>query len=305
MIEIEPVRTLTLQKPSRPGRPAYVSAASGLVRAGSHLYVVGDDENHLGIFPARGTQPGILAPILEGKLPLEVEARKRKKRDLESLARLPPLGDHRHGALLAFGSGSKRRRRAGVLLGLDAQGRLDGERSEIDLSPLYKELDDRLDGVNIEGAVVIGAELVLLQRGNTGDGRNARICLQLDRALATLVNKGRLGADALIDIEEVDLGAVGDVPLGFSDGAALPDGRMVFSAVAEDTSDSYVDGPCRGAAIGVLGRDGRVQRIEMIDRRYKVEGVEAALEGNAISVLLVTDADDVEVPASLLRCEIR
>jgi hypothetical protein len=275
------------------------------VRAGEHLYVVADDENHLGIYPASGTQPGILARIFEGVLPHEAEARKRSKRDLESLVSLPPLGDHRHGALLAFGSGSKRRRRTGVLLGLDALGGLDGKRSEVDLSPLYEELDERLDGLNIEGAVVMGEELVLLQRGNKGDCRNARICLQLDRALATLVDKSWLGADSIIDIEEIDLGAVGDVPLGFTDGAALPDGRMVFSAVAEDTSDSYVDGACCGVAVGVLGRDGRVQLIEMIDRRYKVEGIEAALEGKVIHALLVTDADDAQVPASLLRCEIR
>ena len=100
MIAIEALRTLTLQQPSRPGRPAHVSAASGLVRAGTHLYVVSDDENHLAIYPASGTRRGTLAQIFEGDLPLDAEARKRKKRDLETLARLPPLGKHRHGALL-------------------------------------------------------------------------------------------------------------------------------------------------------------------------------------------------------------
>src|SRR5271169_2423622 len=33
--------------------------------------------------------------------------------------------------------------------------------------------------------------------------------------------------------------------------AALPDGTMVFTAVAEDTDDNYNDGACAGAAVGI------------------------------------------------------
>ena len=305
MIELDPLRTLTLARPSRPGRPAHVSAASGLVRAGEHLYVVADDENHLGIFPASGTQHGALVRIRAGKLPLEPKARKRRKPDFEALATLPPSTDHPHGALLALGSCSRRNRRRGVLLGLDDSGGLDRKRIEIDLSPLHAALDDHFGGLNIEGAAVLGEELVLLQRANKGKDRNARIRFLLDSAIVSMVGDLRLGIDSLVAIDDVDLGAVGGVPLGFSDGSALPDGRMVFTAIAEDTTDSYFDGACVGAAIGVLGTDGRIERLEMIEACHKVEGVEAALDGRVIRALLVTDADDAGVPASLLACEMR
>jgi hypothetical protein len=79
---------------------------------------------------------------------------------------------------------------------------------------------------------------------------------------------------------------------------------MAFCAIAEDTPDSYADGPCCGAAIGVLGRDGRVECLEPIDPRYKPEGIEARMEGRGLRALLVTDADDPEVAASLIACEV-
>ncbi|MFP2906856.1 DUF6929 family protein [Pyxidicoccus sp. 3LFB2] len=51
-------RTLTLESPEAPGRPAHVSAASGLVRVGPWLYIVADDALHLAVFPAQGDAPG-------------------------------------------------------------------------------------------------------------------------------------------------------------------------------------------------------------------------------------------------------
>jgi hypothetical protein len=305
MIGTTLIRLLDLREPSRPGRPAHVSAASGLVRAGEFLYVVADDENHLAVFPAQGPEPGSLKRIFAGTLPLAAEARKRNKPDVESIARLPAFADHPHGALVTLGSCSKRHRCHGVVLGLDAQGELSGARMDIDLSPLHDAFEDRFGQLNIEGAFVLEDELMLLQRGNKGDRRNARIRLRLAQALESLAAKRKLGIEPLIAIEEVDLGGIGNLPLCFTDGAALPDGRMVFTAIAEDTSDSYADGACRGAALGVMGRDGRIEFLAPIDPPHKVEGIEATLEAGAIRALLVTDADDAEVPASLLACEIR
>ena len=297
------LRTLTLEAPSQPGRPAHVSAASGLVRAGDTLYVVADDENHLGIFPAADDGDGTLARIAEGALPLEKDPRKRRKPDFEALARLPGFGGHEHGALLALGSCSKPNRCRGVALGLDARGNLDGTRVGIDLAPLRDALDSRFGRPNIEGAVVMGEELVLMQRGNKGDQRNARIRLRLDLVFDAIVVGGEIGLKALLDVHEHALGFVGDVPLCFSDVAALPGGRLVFTAIAEDTADSYEDGQCRGAAIGVLEADGSLAMLEPIDGCPKVEGVEVMPEDPA-RLLLVTDADDEGVPAMLLAASI-
>lgn len=304
MIELTRLRTLTLEAPAGPGRPAHVSAASGLVRAGERLYVVADDENHLGVFPAQGTRPGSLERLFEGELPLELEKRKEHKPDFESLVRLPAFEGHPDGALLALGSCSKRKRCRGVLMGLDSRGTLDGARREIDLAPLRDAFKARFGLLNIEGAVCFADELVLLQRGNKGDRRNARVRLRLGEAIESLILHGRLGIEALIDIDEIDLGAIGEVPLCFSDGSALPDGRMAFTAIAEDTADSYQDGACHGAALGILGKDGGVEFLEPIDPRHKVEGIEASRDGKVLRVLLVTDADDPDVPAALLSGEI-
>jgi hypothetical protein len=105
-------------------------------------------------------------------------------------------------------------------------------------------------------------------------------------------------------VRTYDLGSIGDIPLCFTDGAALPDGRIVFAAVAEDTDDSYLDGACAGAAVGIIGSDLKVQGQERLEPGAKVEGVAARLAGNRIQLLLVTDADDARVPASLYAAEI-
>src|SRR5688500_4209402 len=104
MVELRHLRSLTLREPSRAGRPAHVSGASGLVRAGDRLYVVVDDENHLAVFPARGEEPGSLKQVFVGTLPLAKKERKRNKADAECIARLPACEGHPNGALLLLGS---------------------------------------------------------------------------------------------------------------------------------------------------------------------------------------------------------
>jgi hypothetical protein len=106
--------------------PAFLSAASGLVRSGGELYVVADDELHLGRFEPEGGAPGSLMRLLDGKLPERPAARKRRKADLEILMRLPALPGFAHGALLALGSGSRPPRERGALVQLDEDGRARG-----------------------------------------------------------------------------------------------------------------------------------------------------------------------------------
>jgi hypothetical protein len=305
LIPLALLRTLGVEAPSQRGRPAHVSAASGLVRAGEHLYVIPDDENHLAVFPAHGTGPGRLVRLFGNVLPLEPKKRKRHKPDFESLVRLPPFAGHPHGALLALGSCSKPNRCTGAMLALDARGMLAGDPTPIDLNALREGLMERFGRPNIEGCAVVGTELHLLQRGNKGDRRNARVRLRLDIVTASLRADFEIGLGALAGIEEIDLGDIGGVPLCFSDAVALGDGRLAFTAIAEDTADSYSDGACCGAAVGVLGARGGVEFLGRIDPCVKVEGIDAVAEAGAIRVLLVTDADDAAVPASLFACELR
>ena len=302
LISLTKVRTLDLSAPTSAGRTPHLSAASGLVRAGRFLYVVADDELHLGVFHATETKAGHLIRLFPGELPAPAKERKARKPDLEALVLLPAFVGCPHGALLALGSGSKRNRRMGALLALDAQGEA-GDTSQLcDLSGLFSAPEEIFAALNIEGAIVLGDELCLLQRGNKRTVENAVIRFALP-ALLDRLGSGRpiAAAASLIPsaICPVVLGEIEGIPLCFTDAAALPNGEFVFAAIAEDTEDNYNDGPCKGAAVGIADRQGRLRCLYRLDRPHKIEGIDATAEGDVIRLLLVTDADDATIPASL------
>lgn len=290
------VGTLAIDPASHPRGLAYLGAASGLVRAGQRLYVVADDENHLGVFDAGLATPGRLIRLFDGDLPASPKKRKGQKADLESLLLLPATPAWPDGALLALGSGSRPTRFTGALLLLDAKGETQGPTQKIDLAPLFDALNERFDELNIEGAFILGETLLLLQRGSMR-GPNAVI-----RFPVTLVMAWLGGAAASLQpssIVECDLGRVDGVPLAFTDGAGLPDGSWLFSAVAEQTDNAYEDGACVAAAIGIAASDGTVQSMRRLTPTRKIEGIEAQVSGGKIVIGTVTDADDPAIPAEL------
>lgn len=263
--------TLALDVPSQPGRPAHVAAASGLVVRGDRMYVVADDELALAVF--EGGLTGRLHRLSDEELPLDHDARKAAKPDLEALTELPD------GSLLVLGSGATERRDRGWVW-------RDGEVRGLALGGLYGVLRERFDELNIEGAAVVGDRLLLAQRGNGAAGENALV--EVDLELRTMHG-----------VTAYDLGEVGGVPLGFSDLAPLPDGRLLFCAVAEDSASTYHDGPCVGAGVGILDPGAHdVVALDLLPEPHKIEGV--ALSGDG-DVLAVADADDVNVPAPLLK----
>lgn len=267
----------------------------------SRLYVVADDELHLGVFPVRGRAPGQLVRLLKGNLPVGKKQRKRSKPDFEAQVLLPPFPEHPHGALLAIGSGSRPTRRKGVLLSLDARGRIAGAPREIQLGPLLSAMEVRLAELNIEGAVIAGNRLILLQRGNKDGAHNALVSMHLPKFLRALAAEDPV--DLPFRIKRIALGSIEGVPWGFTDAAALPDGSLVFTAVAEDADDSYHDGPCLGAAIGIL-ENGKVMRFEPLTPLIKPEGVAIQVQNGRLKVLLVTDADDAAIPAGLWETQL-
>ena len=303
MISLTKMRELTIKAPSARGRPLHVSAASGLVCIGSTLYVVADDELHLGVFSTTEPEPGDLIRLIEGTLPDIKAERKRRKPDLEALVLIPAFRNFPHGALLALGSGSRPNRCRGALLGLDANGAVCGSPRELDLSPILGPLKDAFPALNIEGAVVFGNELRLFQRGNKRQADNAIIRYPLSRVLAALQSPD---VDTIVPsaIHRLDLGSIRGVPFCFTDSAVLPNGDMVFCAVAEDTEDAYRDGPCIAAGIGIVDNDGQLLSLQRLDRPYKVEGISARLDGDRLDLLLVTDADDPGTPAALFSTSI-
>ncbi|WP_046658459.1 DUF6929 family protein [Lysobacter capsici] len=304
MIDLHPLRSLKFSA-AQAAVPDRLSAASGIVVVGDVLYAIADDELHLGVFDLAGRHDAGWVRIFPGELPDDAAARKALKPDLEALVRLPPFAGHPHGALLALASGSKPNRRTGVLLGLDASGALRGPPRSVDLSAPYAALQARFPGLNIEGAVVRGQELVLLQRASGGHPENALIGYSLAEVLGALGGSDDLRLpESPARIVSVDLGRVDGVPLGFTDGSVLADGRIVFSAVAENVDDTYHDGPCVGAAIGIVDSDGRVERIEPVSPLQKIEGVDAQMEAGTVRLLLATDGDDRSVSGTLFKASL-
>ena len=298
MLIVEHLRELTLQRPTHTPGQRHLSAASGLVCAHGRAYVMGDDEHALAVFSAAHT-PGRTVRLFEGELPAGKKARKRLKPDTETLMLLPASRAWPQGALLALGSGSRPNRLRGAFIELGPAGEPQPPARLLDFSALYAPLLQRFAELNIEGAFIVQRELVLLQRGHQGGSPNASLHYPLSAFLRWLHGIGP--APAPQRIRRHRLGRVDGVPLSFTDGAALADGRWLFTAVAEATDDSVADGACVGSAVGVMTATGEVQTLFALPGREKVEGIAARQNGRTVDVCLVTDADDPGIASRLLR----
>ena len=109
---------------------------------------------------------------------------------------------------------------------------------------------------------------------------------------------------AIKSVQVLDLGAVDGVPLSLTDGTPLPGGEWLFSAVAEDTSDSVADGACVASALGVVAADGQVRRLVRLQVAPKVEGIAVQAEGDDWRLTMVTDPDDPAVASQLLAARL-
>lgn len=301
MIRLEKLRDLTLSNTAE-GRPDHLSAGSGLVRRGDFIYVIGDDELDLAVFSLSGGDPGELVRLFEGELPVDEADRGKGKPDLEALTVLPPFKFNPYGALVALGSGSGESRHKGFAWSLDEDGSLRGFPRIVDLSDLYEFLKQHVAGeLNIEGVAVAGDRLALFQRGNSEDGENVVAYLALDRVMHELTADFAIESTELVEVQKFDLGELRGVELNFSDADSLPDGRLVFAASTEDE-----EGNCVGSVLGVIGAGGELeQKEELDDASVKIEGVDAVLSDDLIHVMLVSDADDVNVSSPLFSASLR
>ena len=295
------LRELDLEAPPAPGRGAHISAASGVARRGDFIYVIGDDELALGVFRLSKEAPGGLRQVLSGELSADRAKRKKEKPDLEALTLLPPFTGRPFGSLLGLGSGSNPQRERGFVWGLAADGSLEGEPIELDLSPLYERLRKSAPELNIEGASALGHRLWLFHRGNTEQGLNIVAEVPLDDFVAGVLGGGRIDCGHELSTVAYELGELDGVPLTFSDATPLADELVVFTASAEPGSDPHgTDGAIRGSVVGTIDSDGMVNRLRTIDRRWKVEGVYASIDARVIDFLFVCDQDDPDVASPLL-----
>jgi hypothetical protein len=296
-LELNRLRDLDLSEPPDAKMPAHIAAASGVVRRGDSVYVIGDDLLQVGCFSLAGGGPGDLRPVFGGDLPDDREGRQEQKPDLEALTALPPVEGAPNGGLLGLGSGSNPSRDRGFFWPFAADGSLTREPRTIDLRPAYDALRRELDAaVNIEGAAVFRDCLWLFNRGNEAKAPNAIAEIELVDVSRTLAGDLALDAADLRALRLYELGELEGVPVCFSDATTLLEDLVAFTASAEAEDGRGI----RGSVVGTIDAGGRVHRLRTIDPRWKVEGVHAAVDAGVIDFLFVCDQDDPGTPSPLL-----
>ena len=269
----------------------FLSAASGLTVVDDLVFVIGDDEHHLAVFQRADAAAGKLRRLLPGDLPRDAKLRKAQKPDFEILLALPAINGRAGLRLLALGSGSTDQRNRGLELEFDAMGQL-REAQMLDLQRLYAEIALLVPEMNLEGAVVKGDELLLFNRGNISNPDTHILATKL----SSLTTPNSLGPTLR---KQLLLPSVDGVPLGVTDACLLGDGKILLSAVAEATEDSYADGAVVGSAAILLDERLEILTIQQFDPSRKVEGISGRRVAAGIEMLCVTDADDPDKPAGL------
>jgi hypothetical protein len=292
------------------------------VRAGSSLSwvpggiaVVQDDANFLAVYDpdTRRTRSIALPAGEEGRRQFDDgRGNKKYKLDLEACVSIKHEGDT---IFLALGSGSSDRRDHVVMMRDWASG--SPTVSVLELPGLYDALRETSafagSELNVEGAVVKGDHLRLFGRGNGAarDGvraANATCDLHLPAFLGHLLAPDRSPPPRPQNVVRYDLGTLGGIALGFTDATSWRDG-VLYSATAEDSPDATRDGRVAGSVIGVIDGAGAVRWTEITEpsgERFdgKVEGIIVAPEATD-RLFVVADADDPDLPASLLVVELR
>lgn len=296
-------------------RPAHVRAASSITWIGDRIALVQDDTNFVALLqPGNGAVHPIALPRGEGGLRQFDDARgnKKFKLDLEACAALPGISET---SLLAFGSGSKRRRRN--VARVDRWELVEPRVQLYDATTLYEELEEAVafagSDMNIEGALATGECIRLFGRGNGKPKRgllplNATCELRVDELLTYFENTSDTQPPKPTSIVQYDLGQLGGIPIGFTDASAFGDGTL-YSAAAEASDDASEDGPVGGSVLGVIDSRGTVRYTAIVDGAgqpfvEKVEGVVLSLDDNK-RAFIVIDPDDATRPAELCEVELR
>lgn len=295
-------------------RPGHVRGASALCRDGDRLVIVQDDVHVLALRDGAGIVSARLLPADERGGDVRAggvrtfddrRGNKHRKLDLEACIRLPD------GRIVALGSGSgssaamqSMRER---LVVMEPEGAVRIVEGHALYAGLRAERAFAGSELNVEGAVVVGGVIRLFQRGN-GAARDglAPVSATADLSLARFLDWLDRGAPAPRPerVVQVDLGEVDGVRYGFTDAAALDDGRIAFLACAEDSPDAVRDGRVHGCRFGVIeGSDCVLAPV--VDRAgrpvaLKLEGI-AARPGAAGEFDVVVDMDRIDEPARLGR----
>jgi hypothetical protein len=283
------------------GLPAHVRAASALRRFGGRLVIVQDDVDALAVLEVSGVvRPVLLAERLAGQRVFDkASGNKRHKLDLEACVAMAD------GRLVAFGSGSTPVRERLVVWSSS------GTPATVDAAALYAEVRDAVTRnelrLNIEGVVICGSRLLLFHRGNDtkrGASTPTNTIAELEVAPFACWLDGTAPSPRVVSVTDVDLGAVGAVPFGFTDAVAIDAERVVVLACAEDSDSALTDGAVLGARVGLLDEHG-VRLVDIheaggVRTHLKLEGIERR-PGMECEFDVVVDVDRASVPAQLGR----
>ncbi|MCZ2857668.1 DUF6910 family protein [Blastococcus sp. VKM Ac-2987] len=281
-----------------------VTAASGVGPLGDGWVVVQDDATIAAWWRPGGVARLRVLPPVEGlDVFREGEGTKHLKPDLEVAC---PVGVDGGPAALLLGSGSSPRRMRGVVV------RLDGGHPVVraaELTALYERVAERLDlpmdEVNLEGASRSGDVVRWFNRGNLRAGvRSASVDVPLESLVAAVLGRVAASEVPVHRPQEYELGQVEGVGLAVTDAVALPDGRVLLSAAAEDTPNAVDDGPVVATALALVDGDtvvavtpvpevgGHVHKVEGLALRHVDDGV--------VHLLAVVDDDDPDAPSAAL-----
>ena len=280
-----------------------VRAASAIAVLGEGWLVAQDDATHAcWLVDGVGTPVRLFPPVAGLETFSEQEGTKQLKPDVEAALEVTSEGAP---AALLLGSGSTPERMRSALVGLDGGG----PRARFaDLSAFYaavtRALEIPADQVNLEGACIVGERLCWFNRGLPHAGLpSARVDLELAAVLAAA--RGEAPDIEVLEVRRVDLGEVNGVGLAVTDAVSLGGDRVLVSGAAEDSPNTYDDGPVVASALAVLDAGSLVAVGELpeVDGRVaKVEGLSVLdWDGTAGRVIAVVDADDPDVPSSMLR----
>jgi len=291
-------------------RPAHVRAGSALAQMEDHLVVVQDDSLFLALVDRRTHEViDVPLPAIDGARTFdERRGNKARKLDLEAC-----FADG--GLFFALGSGGTRQREH-VLLGRGLGGAHPtihlGHAAEL-YAALWKEPGFAGAELNIEGAVAHGDEVLLFQRGNGSSPAVDAVAWLPKGPLLAYLAACAAGETAecppVLRAVTYDLGTVEGTRLTFTDGAVDARGRIAFLAAAEQSPDSYRDGPTVAVALGLIDGLGNA-RLSLVTDEHgrpftaKAEGL-AFDPDDASRALLVVDCDDPDAPCELCELSIR
>jgi hypothetical protein len=162
-------------------------------------------------------------------------------------------------------------------------------------------------GLNIEGALALDTDRIrLFQRGNADPCNGLQpIDASADFSWTELCEHLRAPDQqrppVLENVRTYDIGMLDGVRLTFSDAEHLADGRVLFSASAEDPES----GEIRGSVLGIIEAGGRARWTKLVDQdgkpfRGKIEGLTLDVNDRQ-KIYFVIDDDDENTPSRLFH----